>query len=550
MVSKVRHKKRDGTMYLMGERVAWGMEGRDHFDVSILYADIKCQKVSPETKSKVQLQLILLNGDSYVFHFISPSKCKTDRESVKVLLSKMLPMFRRKMDKELEEKNKLLQTDPELFQTYKDLVVEGVLSPEEFWVSHSKKLSSALGSSSASQDVGVSSAFLANVKPQADGCNGLRYNLTADTIRSIFSTYPAVKTKYLQKVPDTLSEKEFWTMFFQSHYFHRERVNTQGNNSKDIFADCVKKDDQDILSLLKLGVNDKFNDLNYLDDEDSANAEGYGSVADPNILVNKGKPSSAHQVQKNIIKRFNYQSAMILQTSAKKKTQQSSDESKKQNGQSSASNNGDGPSPSKKMKLKESLIYDDLVEVNETKSSSLNLQKSERYSHGPTLLNHSHQELNSSNVLEGMKVVTVQCNSYKPRLNQTLESTHAASALSEMTSSRAASLHNDQSSANNLINRILTSQQSDELKKLYVSSSELLRHFWSCFPANTPFLQEKVERMCKSIEKFHTTKVIPFQESLRSQRVTSNVTDHLEEMFQAAYVKFNSWQTKKLTRKL
>ena len=32
---------------------------------------------------------------------------------------------------------RLLQTDPELFQTYKDIVVSGVISPEEFWLSHS-----------------------------------------------------------------------------------------------------------------------------------------------------------------------------------------------------------------------------------------------------------------------------------------------------------------------------------------------------------------------------------------------------------------------------
>lgn len=32
-----------------------------------------------------------------------------------------------------------------------------------------------------------------------------------------------------------------------------------------------------------------------------------------------------------------------------------------------------------------------------------------------------------------------------------------------------------------------------ELKHLYVAVGELLRHFWSCFPVNTPFLEEKVE---------------------------------------------------------
>lgn len=31
-----------------------------------------------------------------------------------------------------------------------------------------------------------------------------------------------------------------------------------------------------------------------------------------------------------------------------------------------------------------------------------------------------------------------------------------------------------------------------ELKHLYVAAGELLRHFWSCFPVNTPFLEEKV----------------------------------------------------------
>lgn len=45
-------------------------------------------------------------------------------------------------------------------------------------------------------------AFLlqADIRPQTDGCNGLRYNLTADIIESIFRTYPAGEVIHLTLV--------------------------------------------------------------------------------------------------------------------------------------------------------------------------------------------------------------------------------------------------------------------------------------------------------------------------------------------------------------
>jgi len=39
---------------------------------------------------------------------------------------------------------------------------------------------------------------------------------------------------------------------------------------------------------------------------------------------------------------------------------------------------------------------------------------------------------------------------------------------------------------------MIPSAVQGELKHLYAAAGELLRHFWSCFPVNTPFMEEKV----------------------------------------------------------
>lgn len=43
------------------------------------------------------------------------------------------------MDRELEEKNKLLSSNPSLLQLYKDLVMTGVVTSEEFWAQHASQ---------------------------------------------------------------------------------------------------------------------------------------------------------------------------------------------------------------------------------------------------------------------------------------------------------------------------------------------------------------------------------------------------------------------------
>ncbi|KAM4617266.1 general transcription factor IIH subunit 1 isoform 1-T2 [Discoglossus pictus] len=537
VVKKVRQKKQDGALYLMAERIAWAPEGKDRFTVSHMYADIKCQKISPDGKAKVQLQLVLHAGENTNFHFSNESTAIKERDAVKELLVQLLPKFKRKANKELEEKNRMLKEDPVLFQLYKDLVVSQVISAEEFWANrfNLNSLDNAV-SSNSKQDVGISAAFLADVRPQTDGCNGLRYNLTSDIIESIFRTYPAVKLKYEENVPHNMTEREFWTRFFQSHYFHRDRLNT---GSKDLFAECAKLDEKGLKSMVSQGVRNPMLDLMSL--EDKCLDEGYGISPVPSTSNSKSVKENSNAA---IIKRFNHHSAMVLAAGLRKE--------EAQNDQNSETGSTDGNSrdsdffqpPIKKVKLQESIDYEDLGQNNGVKPIALNLKKSDRYSHGPTPI-QSQQYATSQDIINSFHSIKQQMGSYVPMLTQVLSSGAASSTISALSPGGALM----QGGMQQAINQMVPNDIQSELKHLYVAVGELLRHFWSCFPVNTPFLEEKVVKMKSNLERFQITKLCPFQEKIRKQYLSTNLTSHLEEMLQTAYSKFHTWQSRRMLKK-
>lgn len=383
------------------------------------------QKISPEGKPKVQLQVVLHDGNSSTFHFVnragSPAQI-IDRDKVKELLQQLLPNFKRKVDKELEDKNRLLSDNPSLLQLYKDLVITQVITSEEFWSVHAKQYAKLLNKPEK-QEIGVSGAFLADIKPQTDGCNGLKYNLTADIIECIFKTYPAVKRKHTDHVPAKLTESEFWTKFFQSHYFHRDRINA---GTKDLFTDCAKIDDQALRTAVAEGSGDPLLDLKCFGD--STLEDGFGGAVSGSVNA----ANSGNIVHQSMIKRFNQHSIMVLNTCTMQPVLQPQPaEPKNKNVVITDANKNDLPATlngattndkkhknensqksilhinstttepkTKKARILEKISYDDLGDGGDEpvtkKTAQLNLTKIERYLHGPVPNNLNENETDGS----------------------------------------------------------------------------------------------------------------------------------------------------------
>lgn len=52
-----------------------------------------------------------------------------------------------------------------------------------------------------------------------------------------------------------------------------------------------------------------------------------------------------------------------------------------------------------------------------------------------------------------------------------------------------------------------------DLRNLYLALSELLKHFWHCFPPTTQELENKALKMHEALQRFKMAKLQPFEVS-------------------------------------
>ncbi|KAF0989899.1 hypothetical protein HZS_7290 [Henneguya salminicola] len=253
----------------------------------------------------------MMNDNQYTFHFFS-SNFETDldnRTKTKSLIAKLMAALKKNNDNEFslnfEEKNKLLSSDPKLYELYKELVVNGLISPEEFWSSpsvlencHGQTIKTSIKLKSTK--LGIPSGFWSLLAPVSKGCNEICLNLTSECINAIFLAYPAVKTKFDEMVPREISEMDFWTRFFQAQYFYRDRsksVKETNNMFLQIFIEADSNFKNEIIS--------GYDNIDFNLQNPATAPEGYGGILDMDLSNNPDFFPS---------RRFNLQSRTLLKT--------------------------------------------------------------------------------------------------------------------------------------------------------------------------------------------------------------------------------------------
>ncbi|ETN79511.1 BSD domain protein [Necator americanus] len=507
------------------EHVEW----RDNAGPEILYVkfmQIKGQRVSPPNKSKVQLQLVLQNDDQATFVFLNPALDKEgltkERDLLKETLQQALIAHRQRVNQlaasnekdvkqsELKEKQRLLGENKQLDQLYTHLVASKLITAQEFWTDY-------YSSSGAVEDKsGISGAFLTNIVQQ-EGTNGIKLNLNTEIIQSVFNTYPAgeyikLEKKHLELVPHEMTEAQFWTKFFQSHYFHREREVLP--NPNDPFADCVRMDEAEIEKIHSDGVHRKRFDLDHLDD---------------NVLKDFVKPEATKGAQKStLVRRCNYLSEKILSVlKPSTSTDDTTSEAPKQSGFA---------------------VLNRIIDEDEKRLESSELVDQDGKQDCQSLsIKTDHGGVNRTYSPE-------EAANYKAIVLTLLESSSDEDILiPEDEEMEVFDVEYGEMNGTDTEARIsgsgdpsewgLSPAQLNELHAIHDAVAELLKHFWMCFPPVTPELEDKLQRMAQTLRSYESNQLREAER--RFGRIN---VEHCYQMLTRAHARFQIYSERKSAR--
>lgn len=292
-------KKKEGILQIAGSRIKWAENGNEaSFDVSIESVG----EILVNSGAKPLLKLSL-SSSSVTFNFTSPDS-RDKAKSIILALKKELPTST--LSTLIPYRKILLSRDQTLARLHKDLVIDGIISEEQFWKSRTGLLNQLI--SLENLKMGTLSTSLSDLRATTESSSSdLKFTLTPQVIHQIFLEYPSVKRAYIDQVPTKTNENAFWKFYLTSKYFHKRGVGVTeaGNNFfKNYEIENENREFDSKLFDLESSINDHPNLGN-----------------DPDITMKPGKFAPAVQ----LIKRFNRHSSSIVENTIKHKRVDNSD---------------------------------------------------------------------------------------------------------------------------------------------------------------------------------------------------------------------------------
>ncbi|KAK4054681.1 RNA polymerase II transcription factor B subunit 1 [Microbotryomycetes sp. JL221] len=201
----------------------------------------------------------------------------------------------------------VLQADPGLKQLYTDLVIGRQISDQEFWQGREDLLEAARA---VENQMKGKSAAMVDLRPETDEKGDVTVKITPQLIADIFAEYPMVLRAYNDNVPDPLDEQQFWTRYFQSKLFNRNRTANRAAvaNVKDdpIFDRYLGEEDDDLEP-----KNLKSHEIYKLLDLAATEEDQHEVVNRGDITMRAGRERGALP----LIRRFNEHSERLLNQS-------------------------------------------------------------------------------------------------------------------------------------------------------------------------------------------------------------------------------------------
>eukprot|EP00667_Euglena_gracilis_P016861 EG_transcript_17682 len=194
-----------------------------------------------------------------------------------------------------------LSSDPELRALHRDVVGGGLMVEEDFWHDpQRKRLLEAMREKTKAQATGMRSSFFTADLPRTRASNHITFHLDKQIVADIFRELPQVKAAFMDRVPEKMSEVQFWEAFFKSHHFNR-----QEKRKDDIFLEAAPATGIPKMSPL---ADDPSLALHRTEEF----AEGYGLKDYERAPAVPGQAPHARPATHVVIEQFNRHSATVL----------------------------------------------------------------------------------------------------------------------------------------------------------------------------------------------------------------------------------------------